>query len=891
MPLPPSTRLGPYEITTAIGSGGMGEVYRARDTRLNRVVAIKVLLAGHASRPELRQRFEREARLISSLNHPNICVLYDVGRHEDIDYLVMEYLEGETLADRLRKGPIPQPQLLRIAIQIAEALELPHRQGLAHRDLKPGNVMLTKSGVKLLDFGLARPTGLRAPTQDEPTLTGPITEQGAIVGTVQYMAPEQLEGKPFDTRSDMFAFGAILYEMATGRRPFEGESVASTIAAILEKEPPSLVDRAPSHPPALDWIVRHCLKKDPDERWQTVHDVKLQLQRLAENVPDPAPLKIPATGWGWRMGIGLAAGAVIALVAVSILHWSEAPDVQPALQYEIHSPLGTTFASQFASVPVTQFALSPDGTKLAFIASSGGPPQLWIRRLDETNPRLLPGTGGAAQPFWSPDSNWVAFFAQSKLKKVDTRGGSPQIVAEGSPDPRGGSWGKEGVIIYALPGKGIYKVPASGGTAVAITSPDQIQGPHRWPHFLPDGRAFIYTIRVPDLPKRGIYISSLDDATSRLLRSSEWGAVFAEPGYLLFLEGGMLMAQRFDPARRALEGEAFPAAQPAGGSSSGECGCSVSRNGILAFTPAISPPTRPTWLDRSGRASSAIDPPGDYIDFRLSPDENQVALSRVDPTTNTPDIWIHDMVRGVATRSTFHPMTEAGVQWSPDGLAILFRSNIAGFSDVYRKSAFGGTNEELWFGGTQEHAAHNGSPAFLMSDYSNGYTIYTASTSNGYDVWAVLRPGDSPPLPQGRTPFNEMHGNLSPDGRWLAFTSDESGKFEVHVQAFPKPNDRWQVSTAGGSEPRWRGDGRELYYISQSGKLMAVTVVNGGARVASAPVELFPVRLPAGVNPFRTNYVPNKAGTKFLVNTLEEQAEQPSIVVVSNWLKAAESSR
>ncbi|MBK5291794.1 MAG: serine/threonine-protein kinase [Acidobacteriia bacterium] len=885
MPIPNATRLGPYEIVSPIGAGGMGEVYRARDTRLNRTVAIKVLPEALAAQPEFQQRFQREARAISSLNHPHICALFDVGYQDGIHYLVMEYLEGETLSDRLRKGPLPFESLTKYAVEIAGALDQAHQKGFTHRDLKPGNIMLTKSGVKLLDFGLAT-LQRRKPTEGEATLTDPLTAKGAILGTVQYMSPEQLQGKDIDRRSDIFSFGLVLYEMATGKKAFPGDSQASIIASILEKEPAPITTLAPAHPQALDWLVKVCLRKEPEERWQSAHDVCLQLQRLGEaSQQEEAPVPTArARKWTW-----LALAALCVALPFAAIHWLETPREEVSYRFEIFPPPNTTFSPGTSTIPMNQFALSPDGRTLAFAAKTNNVSWLWIRRLDETDARQVPGTDGAIMPFWSPDSQWLGFVAGNELRKVDLRGGPAQRLADASPDPRGASWGRQDVIAFAPNNRsGIHTISTFEGDAKpVIIIPAKPGVPVFWPRFLPNGRDFLFFSRHANPAAGGTMVSGITGMAPRRIRASDWEADFAEPGFLLFIEGGSLMAQTFDAGKLEVKGEPFVVARHVAGASSGQSNFSISRNGVLAYASSITQNGRPALLDRTGVVKGFLGSPGDYVDLRFSPDGNRIAFGKVDPIYNTPDIWVHEIGRGTLSRLTADRFIEASPLWSPDGSQLIFRGNARGLIQVLRKPAsmMGGEVEAL---SPSQVAAHAGGFNYIPTNWASdgNYLIVGLSGVTGFDIWAFSIKDQKTAFPVANGRFNELNGNLSPDRRWLAYSSDETGRHEIYVQDFPRANEKMQISNSGGVEPRWRGDGKDLYYLSPDGKLMVVSVKSGDRFSAEAPAALFPVRVSRDINPFRTNYAVSPDGQSFVVNTLTEEPRPTPIVVVTNWLKA-----
>ena len=889
MTLTSGTKLGPYEVVSPLGAGGMGEVYRARDTRLDRTVAIKILPVHLSSNPEAKQRFEREARAISSLNHPNICTLHDVGHQDGVDYLVMEFLEGETLADRLVKGPLPPEQVLRFGIEICEGLEKAHRGGVTHRDLKPSNVMLTKTGAKLMDFGLAKAGSLPGAPASGLTLTSPVashplTQEGMIVGTFQYMSPEQIEGKEADARSDIFALGAVLYEMATGKRAFEGKSTTSVIAAILERDPAPISAVRPMFPRALDSVVKICLEKDPDERWQSVRDLRTNLKWIAE--PDGAGTssEVKHNPWRERAAWMLALALLCGLAFFAAGHY-QAPSASDPVRFSVNPPEKAVFSGPpNLTVPVPQFALSPDGRAIVFVAnSSGADPLIRMRSIDKVAARPLPGTEHAQNPFWSPDSRWVGFFAEGKLKKIPVAGGPVQILAD-VVDAFGGSWGADDNIIFAKLSSSIFRVSSGGGIVTPVTKVDTIQNSHRWPQFLPDGRHFLFHIQGGDSEHHGIYAGSLERGTQKFLLRTESSALYAWPGYLLYVEGDTLLGQAFDAARLELRGEAFTVAENVGRSTGFNIGVSASGTGMLAYAAAMLQRGRLTWFDRAGKSFNSVGVEGDYSDFRLSPRGQTLAASLVDPRAWNPDIWLIDLMRGGPSRFTVGSALSAAPVWSPDGARIVFRTNRNGQTELYAKSAGGGGNEEVVLTYETQHAAGIDTPNLVCSDWSPDGRYVIASVpqqTSGDDLWLIPIDGDKKPFKFLGPPSDQIHANFSPDGHFVAYTSNESGRFQVYVQTFPLSDRKWQVSTDGGYEPRWRGDGREIYYLSEDRKLMAVAV--GAGPSFAVPKTLFQTRVPEGVTSRRTHYVPSHDGQRFLVNTQSLDASPGPITVVLNW--------
>ena len=874
MTLSSGTRLGPYELGAAIGAGGMGEVYRAKDTRLDRTVAVKVLPTHLAASAESRQRFEREAKTISQLSHPHICALYDVGREGETEYLVMEYLEGETLSDRLLKGPLAFEQVLRFGTQIADALDKAHRSGVVHRDLKPGNVMLTKSGVKLLDFGLAKAiavpgAGSGASLTALPTQAGSnLTQEGTILGTFQYMAPEQLEGKEADARTDIFAFGAVLYEMATGRKAFAGVSQASLISSIMASEPPPISTVAPMTPPAFDRVVKTCLAKDPEDRWQTAHDVGVQLKWIQEGgsaagVPAPVVAQRKNRERLLWAAVGLAAGALVA-GALSTLFLRRPTPAQP-----VRFDVGIPRRAELAGVSV-----SPDGRRLALILEdSPREGSLWVRSSDSVALRPIEGTKTARNSFWSPDGRSIGFFADGKLKRVDADGGSVQTICDAS-GTGGGAWASDGTILFSPEfGDVLYRVPASGGSPVAVTKLDTARQEvfHGWPHFLPDGKRFLYVARSVSPEKTVIRAGSLDSTESKVIVRSDSGAVFVPPGILLFGRERALLAQRFDLGALRVEGDAAaiePRVQIEAADNHGLL--SASRDGgVVAFGSGEPLREELTWVDRAGKKIGSLGPPADYDDFAISPDGGSVLATIRDPQQGTTDVWSVDVARGTRTRLTFDPRDDFGARWSPDGERIVFTSDREGFYNLYALAGGGGGKAET----VLKSELDKWSEDWSVDGKYILFEVFDPKTK--FDIFALPTAAGAKPIEVSRTPFNEGGMRFSPNGRWLAYASDESGKPEVYVQSFPPSGFKRQISTAGGQYPRWSRNGRELFYTSSDGKLNAIAVAEAGSKLeTSPPTPLFDVRGDVALSP---------DGSRFLTAVRVEDDSARPVTVVLNW--------
>jgi len=894
MPILPGRRLGPYEILSSIGAGGMGEVYRARDTRLDRIVAIKVLPTHLADRSELRERFEREARTIASLNHPHICTLHDIGQQDGIDYLVMEYLEGETLAHRLVKGPLPLEQVLQYAIEIADALDKAHRKGVTHRDLKPGNIMLTKSGTKLLDFGLAKLKQEVAPANVQlsqlPTANDPLTAHGAIVGTLQYMAPEQLEGKEVDARTDIFAFGAVVFEMATGKRAFEGKSQASVIGAILKDDPPPISSLQPMTPPALDRTVKTCLAKDPDGRWQTASDLTRELKWIAEGGsqvtlgPTAATRRIRELG---RRGLFVRVGVLLLVAVVTALAiWNLKPTPpQPVTRMVINLPPGQQLTGLDRGPAV---AFSPDGTHLAYVARQGGTLQLYLRAMDSLEAKPISGTEGATGPFFSPDGQWVGFFATGKLKKVSVSGGAAMALGDAA-QPHGASWGSLGMIASPRTDTStLVQVSDAGGASQPLTRFEKKDVSHRWPEFLPGGKAVLFAASPNNTnwTNAQVVVQSLGTGERRNLIQGGMQPRYAPSGHLVYAQGGSLMAVPFDPQRLVVTGTAVPVVEGVLQSlSTGAAQYSLSAKGSLVYVSGgvQSAQRRLVWVNRNGAEQPLAAPAHAYRGPRLSPDGRRVAVAIEERETQ---IWLYDLSRETLTRLTFEGNENYNPAWTPDGRRIAFESNKEGPTNLFWQLADGsGGLERL---ATSEY----GNVPVSWSPDGQLLAFYEINPSTQRDIWVLRMSGPSPgsgqvrkTQPFLRTPFNEGAPRFSPDGRWLAYASDESGRLEIYVQPYPGPGGKWQISTEGGNEPAWNPNGRELFYRSGD-KMMAVEIATQPSFAAGKPRMLFEgqYQLTPGAFP---NYDVSPDGQSFLMLKPSEQAQAAptQINVVLNWFE------
>jgi len=864
-----------------LGAGGMGEVYRARDTRLERTVAIKILPPQLSNDAVRKQRFEREAKTISSLNHPHICVLYDVGHQDGIDYLVMECVEGETLAKRLEKGALPLEQLLKIGAQIADALDKAHRSGVVHRDLKPGNIMLTPTGAKLLDFGLAKPA---APLATGVTLTAaskqsPVTEQGTILGTFQYMSPEQIEGKELDGRSDIFSLGAVLYEMLTGQRAFQGKSQLSVASAILEKEAAPISTVKPMTPPALDHAIRRCLAKDPEERWQTARDVALELKWIAEAGSQSSaatPVKDHRNS-EWLMMAALVVTAAAA-VTLGVLYARRPATDAPVARAYIKPMVNSSF---IFSGTAAGFALSPDGRLLAYVASTpDGKSVLWLRPIDFLQAQPLPGTDGATYPFWSPDSRFIAFFAGGKLKKIESSGGPPFTICDAS-DGRGGTWNRDGdILLTPAVNTTLFRVSSSGGPLIPVTTldPSKNETTHRWPYFLPDGRHFLYFTGSVFSPREtltnSVLLGSLDSKESKLLLHSHTNAIYAS-GHILFMRQFTLMAQPFDTTSLQLTGDAVPIADPVQeGRSVAKGVFSASENGLLTYVEGASGADRQLeWFDRDGKEMGAVPGADAYAGVRISPDGKRLAYYL---DSAGYDIWSFDIARGVKTALSFGSGSGQGnlyPVWSPDGRRIIYTSYRNGKYGLYLKASDGS--------GTEEPLLETVDRIRFPTDWSpdGKFLTYIEGAQGGWAIWMLPLDGERKPFLFHKSQFAEREASFSPDGKWVSYCSNESGDYKVYVVPFPGPGGKWQVSPTGGCGPRWRRDGKEIFYLSSDNKMMATEVkASGSSFEVGATHALFGTR-PYGVF---GRFDVSADGQRFAI---PYEAGQPSaaITLVVHW--------
>jgi eukaryotic-like serine/threonine-protein kinase len=875
MALSPGTRLGPYEILSALGAGGMGEVYRARDTRLDRTVAIKILPAHLSSSPQIRERFEREAKAISSLSHPHICPLYDVGHQDGIEFLVMEYLEGEPLAQRLKKGPLAPDQVLRYAIEITDALDTAHRHGVIHRDLKPGNIMLTKTSTKLLDFGLAKVRAAEAVASATvlPTQTTPLTAEGTILGTLQYMAPEQLEGKEADARTDIFALGEVIYEMATGRKAFEAKSHASLIAAILDREPPLIATSQPMAPPALDHVVRTCMAKDPEARWQTAHDVLVELRWISEARGQASVDKSVASPRSRRQLLPWMFTSVVsvALLVFAVIHFRETPAEVHTVRFTV--PMPDKVILTFGDYPV----VSPDGRRLVMTGTSPeGKSLLWMHSLDTLITEALAGTDGALLPFWSPDSRFVAFSAgvggaRGSLKKIDISGGPAQTICDLPSGVVAGAWNQDGVILFGNNAGPLLRVSADGGTPQPVTelNKSRRETGHLWPHFLPGGRSFVFAAASADTSQNSVFSGSLDSSRTQLVLGGASIVSYAPPGYLVYANKGTVLAQKFDMKSLRVTGGPFPIAERVGtfGPFLPGAEFSVSATGILAYLAGNSGRVQLAWYHRDGKRLGSIGEPGFYPQIALSPDEKRLAVQRIE--ADATNLWILELASGIFSRLTFNLAGDLNPQWSTDSHELLYSSTRNGYDDLYRKS-LGGGEEELIYQSTS-----NKGPFHWSKD---GWILFLDGSPG--EFYRVPLVGERKPVPALKSGFAKDMAAVSQDGRWVAYESIESGRWEVYVAAYPTFTGKRQVSIAGGCQPLWRRDDKELFYLTLDGKVEAVNVRTGSTLDTSAPHVLF--RAPVAVNPNQGEYCVTSDGKRFVFREPTDAISAP-VTVVLNW--------
>ena len=890
MALARGTKLGPYQIESPIGAGGMGEVYKATDTRLERTVAIKVLPAHVASDPERKQRFEREAKTVAALSHPHICPVFDVGREGEIDFLVMEYLEGETLADRLGKGALPLDQALRYAIEIADALDKAHRQGVTHRDLKPANIMLTKAGAKLLDFGLAKlkPTG---PQSDASTrLDESLTQQGTILGTFRYMAPEQLEGKNADARTDIWAFGCVVYEMVTGQKAFEGTSQASLIAAILNTDPPASSTLQPVTAPALDRVVKKCLAKDLDSRWQTASDLADELIWIAEgNAEAPTGAPIAAEGWSSnRLAAALLGGCIVGALLTSFVYLAfEVPEAPKEVTRFRISATMSSGDREAGSFPRRNLALSPDGRSLVY----GQDQRLYLRALDELDATAIRGTEGATQPFFSPDGQWIGFVQSGQLKKLSIAGGAPIPLGDAT-GLQGATWSADDTVLFGQESVGIVRMPGSGGAAEVVIPLDEVRGEQALrPQLLPGGRAILFSLSVGDSwDDTSIVVQSIESGERYELVQGGTEAHYVPTGHVVYARAGTLMAVPFDADAREVTGDPVPLGEQVGQISSSwaavrrDAQFTLSSSGTLLYAPAETVVREGTlvWVDHQGRASPATDTRRAYFLPRISPDGERLAVSIYDEELDRRDVWVLELGRDALTRFTVGDGNSTDAIWTPDGRALTFASDRSRSTyDIFSQPAGGVEDATLVYSQPV--------PLFPRSWTRDGRSLIFTQFTNSQDLGVLTLGEEGNPNMVLSSRFLEMQPRLSPDGRWLAYASNESGIMNVYVQALLDPERKWQISTDGGAEPLWAPDGQRLFYRN-SDMMMVTDVATEPDFLPSRPSVLFEGRY--AVDPFGNdarNYDITPDGERFImIQAGEEESGSPGLTVVRNWFTELE---
>ncbi|MFN0096220.1 MAG: protein kinase domain-containing protein [Dehalococcoidia bacterium] len=885
--LTPGTRLGVYEVTARIGEGGMGQVFRATDTKLKRQVAIKVLPSSVATDADRLARFRREAEVLASLNHPNVAAIYGLEEHPPagvgqagVTALVMELIEGDDLSQRIARGAIPLDEALPIARQIAEGLEAAHERGIVHRDLKPANIKVRPDGtVKVLDFGLAKSLDPAGASSSEathsPTVTSPaMTQAGVILGTAAYMSPEQARGKGVDRRADVWAFGTVLFEMLTGRRAFDGDDVTETLANVINKEP-AWDALPPSTPTHVRQTLRLCLKKSPRERVPDVGAVRLALDGAFESVVSQSTPPTAASSRGrlpWIASLAVAVALVATMAPPALRHLREAPPaVPPEMRVEITTP---------ASDAPLQFALSPDGRSLVFVASGDGPSRLWLRPLDRAEAQPLPGTEGATYPFWSPDSRSIGFFAGNALRRLEVGGGAPQLLTAVRNSTAQGSWSADGTILFAHSGGApVRRIPATGGEVVEVTrlDPPNHTG-HRAPQFLPDGRHFLfYVLGTPETS--GLYLGSLDGGTPARLTAADSAGGFLPPDHVVFVRQGTLVARRLDLSKGALTGDPVTLADRVGAEGIARGGFSVSAAGSVAYRAGGGrTPRLLTWVDRTGKVvGEAGEPdPNASAGLDLSRDGRRVAMWR--GVQGNADIWLMDLVRGGMTRLTFDGALDLGPVWSPDGTRIAFNSNRTGVYDLYVKPSNRSAAETRLVDSPYDKGVGDWSADGRWLVYSE------ESPTTGNDLWALdMHSQDPTPEVFANTPAQERHARLSPDGHWMVYSTNESSRFEVVVQPFPGAGGKWSVSTNGGLAPRWRADGKELYFVAPDATMMAVPVTASGTSFeAGTPMPLFATGLEDGAVSGASEYAVARDG-RFLINRPVAQTTVAPITLILNW--------
>jgi serine/threonine protein kinase/Tol biopolymer transport system component len=878
------SKLGPYEIVAPLGAGGMGEVYRARDSRLGREVAIKVLPASFSNDPDRLRRFEQEARAAGILNHPNITAVHDIGTVDGAPYVVTELLEGETLRSRLAGGPLAPRRAIEFAIQIAHGLSAAHEKGIVHRDLKPENLFVTKDGrIKILDFGLAKLTQPEkaGPQTSLPTETAG-TEPGVVLGTLGYMSPEQVRGRPADARSDIFSFGAILYEMLSGKRAFQGDSAADTMSAILREDPPDLSSTNRLIAPALDRIVRHCLEKNPEGRFHSAHDLAFDLDALSGSQVADTQAVPQATGRPKITSVLVAVAVIGLLLAAAVAVFTSLRSrhelAANLVRFSVPIPPGTTYSPGVVS---RGLSISPDGTRLVVEAISNGRRRLFLRPLDSEKFTELEGTLGASAHFWSPDGRFIAFFADGKVKKVPAAGGPAEELCPASIDWLG-AWGRDGTILLSQipPGEpGIFRVSDRGGEPVRVLGADPSDPVALlWPEFLPDGRHFLFQALSPTGKTRELRVGSLDSRDVRAITQLASRFEYAEPGYLIYVRDNALFAQPFDAKKAALYGEPTLVAENVHHFfGPGHAAFSVSQTGVIAYQAAESP-VRLVWLDRQGKEVGVLGQPAVVNSVRISPSGNRIAVDVEDSRFGTSDLWVFEAASGASTRLTSGQIDEGAPVWTPDGARLVFRIDDKGPPDIAEivVGSPGSERSLLILPGVQqpEDISPDGRRLVFLND--------AASTA---DIWLASLEGDHQPKPWLRSPFNERNPRFSPDGRWIAYDSDESGTREVYVALTEGAGEKKRISPSGGRAPRWSRDGKELFYAAPDDSIVAVPVTSGASVQAGPGTPLF--RLETGIR----NFDVSPDGSRFLVTTPLEKSPESPIRVILNWQAALKKEK
>jgi Tol biopolymer transport system component len=877
MTISAGSRLGPYEILSPLGAGGMGEVYRARDTRLGREVAIKVLPEALTSDRDRLSRFEQEARSASALNHPNIITIYEIGSADSVSYISMELVVGRTLRDLIVEGPLPAKRLLAIAAQIADGLARAHGVGIVHRDLKPENLMVTREGlVKILDFGLAK---LVLPESGEisamPTMARPETHPGVVLGTVGYMSPEQASGKQVDFRSDQFALGSILYELATGKRAFARPTTAEALVAIIREEPEPIGAHSSQAPVALRWVIERCLAKDPEERYASTLDLARDLTHLRDHMSEVSAESAPVIlarrlGWfGPALAAGLLLAAALGIFMVFRLRHEPAP-VQ-ALRFAVAVPTGTTYAPSEVS---RAFSISPDGTRLVIEALFKGHRRLFMRPLDSEEAVELEGSLDATSHFWSPDSRFIAFYAGGKLKKIPATGGQPQELCD-APFALVGTWNQEGTILFArLDPPGIYRVSDTGGRSDRVVSADlsRRDATPMWPYFLPDGRRFLYLVnQAAGTGHRELRLASLDSKESRSVGQTDSRVEYVAPGYLVNVRESSLFAQPFDDRKALLHGEPLRLASGVHyffGPS--HATFSASRTGVVAYQTAAAR-SRLAWFDRVGKETGLLGEPSVVKGLRISPDGSRAAVDIENPKTGSSDIWVFELGRGVSTRLHSDPVDEIMPVWSADGAKLFYRSDRGGPPDIYEIAVGipGSERPLLELPGVQqpEDVSRDGRVLAYLNEVA----------STVWNIWLLPLAGERKPSPWRQTRSSESSPRFSPDGRWIAYESDESGDFEVYMALTEGGGEKRRISPGGGRRPRWRRDGKELYYIAPGNLVMAVPMATGAQVEAGTPAPLFRVETEI------ENYDATPDGSRFLIRTPAGKVRESPLRVIVNW--------